>query len=125
MEYSEEEATLHYFLYPLAPLPDAPADAPAEHLPVATTRPETILGDTAVAVHSADPRYAALVGREAVVPCSGGRRVPVIADEAVDPEFGTGALKARPSPSLRWTSLPEGGGRGGSRLLSALNISAR
>jgi valyl-tRNA synthetase len=63
---------------------------------VATTRPETILGDTAVAVHPEDARYASLVGRECEVPMGGGRRIKVIADEYVDREFGTGALKITP-----------------------------
>lgn len=63
---------------------------------MATTRPETILGDTAVAVHPEDPRYASLVGRECEVPMGGGRRIKVIADEYVDREFGTGALKITP-----------------------------
>ena len=76
------------------------ADSPSgEFLPVATTRPETILGDTAVAVHPGDARYASLVGRELLVPCGGGRRVRVIADEYVDAEFGTGALKITPGAS--------------------------
>lgn len=65
------------------------------HLPVATTRPETILGDTALAVHPEDPRYMHLIGRMAVVPCS-GRLIPIIADTYVDMEFGTGALKITP-----------------------------
>lgn len=88
VEYSEEAGTLYYFKYPVADC--------EEHLPVATTRPETILGDTAVAVHPEDPRYAHLVGREAVVPMSGGRRIRIIADSYVDREFGTGALKITP-----------------------------
>ncbi len=64
-------------------------------LAVATTRPETILGDTAVAVHPEDERYGDYVGRTALVPML-GRRIPVIADEYVDREFGTGALKVTP-----------------------------
>lgn len=68
----------------------------AEYLPVATTRPETICGDTAVCVHPADERYSHLVGKQVVVPMSGGRTIPVIADEYVDMEFGTGALKITP-----------------------------
>ena len=63
---------------------------------VATTRPETMLGDTAVAVHPDDPRYAHLVGREVELPLS-GRRIPVVADPHVDPEFGTGAVKVTPA----------------------------
>ncbi len=62
---------------------------------VATTRPETMLGDTAVAVHPEDPRYTDLVGRKAVLPLV-GRRIPVIADEYSDPEKGTGAVKITP-----------------------------
>ena len=62
---------------------------------VATTRPETMLGDTAVAVHPNDPRYSALVGRNAVLPLV-GRKIPVIADEYSDPEKGTGAVKITP-----------------------------
>lgn len=65
------------------------------HLPVATTRPETILGDTAVAVHPEDERYKQYIGRECIVPMT-GRRIRIIADEYVDREFGTGALKITP-----------------------------
>ena len=96
VEYSEEEATLHVFRYPVAPHPGAPGGSPPEFIPVATTRPETIPGDTAVAVHPEDPRYSHLVGRECEVPGSGGRRIPILADEYVDREFGTGALKIAP-----------------------------
>ncbi len=66
-----------------------------EHIPVATTRPETILGDTGVAVHPEDPNYQRFVGRKVIVPIL-GREIPVIADEYVDREFGTGALKITP-----------------------------
>ncbi len=65
------------------------------HITVATVRPATILADVAVAVHPEDERYRGLVGREVIVPYV-GRRVPVIADERVEPEFGTGALKVTP-----------------------------
>ncbi|KIY92395.1 valyl-tRNA synthetase [Monoraphidium neglectum] len=88
VEYSEEPGFLYYFRYPVA-------DAPGEFLPVATTRPETILGDTAVAVHPEDERYRQYVGRELTVPMT-GRTIRVIADEYVDMEFGTGALKITP-----------------------------
>lgn len=67
-----------------------------DYLPVATTRPETIVGDTAVCVHPEDERYKHLVGKHVVVPMSGGRTIPIIADEYVDMEFGTGALKITP-----------------------------
>ena len=63
---------------------------------VATTRAETMLGDTAVAVHPDDPRYAHLIGREVELPLS-DRRIPVVADPHVDPEFGTGAVKVTPA----------------------------
>ena len=87
VEYSEEEATLYYFKYTLK--------GSDEFIPVATVRPETILGDTAVAVHPEDERYKHLVGRTAIVPML-GREIPVIADEYVSREFGTGALKITP-----------------------------
>ena len=90
VEYSDESGSLYFFKYPLA-------GDPSSHLPIATTRPETILGDTAVAVHPEDPRYAKFIGKEVEVPMSGGRRIPVIADEYVDREFGTGALKITPA----------------------------
>ncbi|MGE5137068.1 MAG: valine--tRNA ligase [Gemmatimonadota bacterium] len=67
-----------------------------ESIVVATTRAETMLGDTAVAVHPDDQRYAHLVGREIELPLS-GRRIPVVADPHVDPEFGTGAVKVTPA----------------------------
>ena len=86
VETSEEEVTLYYFNYPVEG---------GEFLPVATTRPETILGDTAVAVHPGDERYRHLVGKRAYVPIL-GREIPIIADDYVDMEFGTGALKVTP-----------------------------
>jgi valyl-tRNA synthetase len=92
VEYSDEPGALYYFKYMIR---DAGGNEPRPYIPVATTRPETILGDTAVAVHPQDPRYAGLVGRTALVPIL-GREIPVIADEAVDREFGTGALKITP-----------------------------
>ena len=69
---------------------------PERTIAVATTRPETILGDVAVAVHPDDPRYAGLVGRTALIPFV-DRPVPIIADPAVQPEFGTGAVKITPA----------------------------
>ncbi|HOU41724.1 MAG TPA: class I tRNA ligase family protein, partial [Promineifilum sp.] len=86
VEYSEEQGLLYYFQYPVAG---------GGFLPVATTRPETILGDTAVAVHPDDARYAALVGQMALVPIL-NREIPIIADPYVDMDFGTGALKVTP-----------------------------
>ncbi len=67
-----------------------------EGIDVATTRPETLLGDWAVAVHPADPRYRARVGTQVLLPLL-DRRLPVVADEAVDPQFGTGAVKVTPA----------------------------
>jgi valyl-tRNA synthetase len=69
---------------------------PGRFLTVATTRPETMLGDTAVAVHPGDERYRDLVGRHVVLPLT-GRRVPIVADEYSDPEKGTGAVKITPA----------------------------
>ena len=87
VEYSEEAGTLYYFRYPLL--------GSDESIPVATTRPETILGDTAVAVHPDDARYKHLIGRTALVPIL-NRDIPVISDAAVSREFGTGAVKVTP-----------------------------
>jgi valyl-tRNA synthetase len=74
---------------------DYPVDGSDRVLTVATVRPETMLADTAVAVHPDDERYAGLLGEHCILPLV-GRRLPVIADEHVDPEFGTGALKITP-----------------------------
>ena len=88
----EEDGHLWHIRYPLQ---DPPADGPA-WLVVATTRPETMLGDVAVAVHPQDPRYAGLPGRRVELPLT-GRTIPVVADESVVPEFGTGCLKITPA----------------------------
>ena len=88
VEYSEEPGTLYYFKYMLA-------DGSGEFIPVATTRPETIPGDNAVAVHPDDPRYTHFIGKKVVVPIL-GRLIPVIADDYVEKDFGTGALKITP-----------------------------
>lgn len=100
--YSEEPGTLYYFKYMLAlgsgsSVSGAEAELPhsREYIPVATTRPETILGDTAVAVHPEDERYQKYIGRKVIVPIL-GREIPVIADEYVARDFGTGALKITP-----------------------------
>jgi valyl-tRNA synthetase len=87
VEYEEEDATLYYFKYMIK-------DS-GEFIPVATIRPETILGDTAVAVHPDDERYKKFLGRTALVPIL-NREIPVIADEYVSMDFGTGALKITP-----------------------------
>ena len=90
----EETGTLWSIRYHLA-RPDGSPD-PGAWITVATTRPETIFGDTAVAVHPDDERYTSLVGREAILPFI-GRRVPIITDEHVEREFGTGAVKITPA----------------------------
>ena len=88
VEYEDEIGELSYLRYPYA-------DGDG-HLTVATTRPETMLGDTAVAVHPDDPRFAGAVGRTVRLPLL-GREIPVVGDDAVDPEFGTGAVKVTPA----------------------------
>ena len=90
VEFSEEKGKLYYFKYPVA------GGGEDDFLPVATTRPETILGDTAVCVHPEDPRYSQFVGKSVVVPTQ-NREIPIIADDYVDREFGTGALKITPA----------------------------
>ena len=85
---ADEAGHLWHFRYPLA--------SGDGHLVVATTRPETMLGDSAVAVHPDDDRYRDLVGQEVILPIV-GRRIPIIADDYVDPEFGTGCVKITPA----------------------------
>ncbi len=92
---TEETGTLWTLRYHLIE-PASGAPAADAWISVATTRPETILGDTAVAVHPADARYASLVGRMVRIPFV-ERDVPIVADEAVDPAFGTGAVKVTPA----------------------------
>ncbi|HLA65146.1 MAG TPA: valine--tRNA ligase [Candidatus Saccharimonadales bacterium] len=92
--HREEVGTLWTIRYHLEQ-PDGSAD-PGHWISVATTRPETLLGDVAVAVHPDDDRYRELVGRLAILPFL-GRRLPIIADESVDPKFGTGAVKITPA----------------------------
>src|SRR3954453_11158700 len=86
-----EQREMHDTLYMI----DYPLESGSGSLTVATVRPETMLADTAIAVHPADERYTRLIGEAAVLPLV-GRRLPIIADEYVDPEFGTGALKITP-----------------------------
>ena len=94
VEYSEEQGTLYYFKYPIAGhhLDEGPGQG---YIPVATTRPETILADTAVAVHPDDERYRHLIGSTCLVPML-NRTIPVIHDTYVSMDFGTGALKITP-----------------------------
>ena len=91
LEVEQREVTgrLWYFAYPIE-------DGGGRRIVVATTRPETMLGDTAVAVHPEDERYRDLVGRHAVLPIV-GRRLPIVADEYSDPEKGSGAVKITPA----------------------------
>jgi valyl-tRNA synthetase len=89
VEYEEKAGKLWHLAYPVA--------GSDERLVVATTRPETMLGDTAVAVHSEDPRYKHLIGKRVALPLT-GREIPIIADDIlVDPAFGTGAVKVTPA----------------------------
>ena len=94
VEYSDEPGLLYYFKYPVAGA-DLEAGPGQGYIPVATTRPETILGDTAVAIHPDDERYRHLIGKTCLVPIL-NRTIPVIHDTYVDVEFGTGALKITP-----------------------------
>ena len=87
--YGEEDASLYYVRYQVQGIDN-------EWITIATTRPETILGDTAIAVHPKDERYQHLVGQQALVPLL-DRPIPIIADNYVDREFGTGALKITPA----------------------------
>ncbi len=121
VEYSEEPGTLYYFKYMLAGgQPSAPTSS-GEYIPVATTRPETILADTAVAVHPEDERYRNFVGKKVVVPML-EREIPVIADEYVTRDFGTGALKITPGHDPNDYEI---GQRHGLPVLSMLDREAR
>lgn len=91
VEYSNEKGFLYYIKYPI--------EKSKNYITVATTRPETMLGDTAVAVHPDDERYKKLLGSYVILPIV-GRRIPIIQDESVDKKFGTGAVKVTPSHSL-------------------------
>ncbi|HJM04460.1 MAG TPA: valine--tRNA ligase [Candidatus Saccharimonadaceae bacterium] len=88
VDHKQEKGTLWHIAYPLI-------DKIGE-ITIATTRPETLFGDTAVAVNPADPRYKDLIGLHVQLPLS-GREIPIIGDEYVDPEFGTGAVKITPA----------------------------
>jgi len=88
VESAEEQGHIWHVRYPLADIDD--------HVSVATTRPETMLGDTAVAVHPEDERYAHLIGHYVDLPLS-DRKIPIVGDAYVDPEFGSGCLKITPA----------------------------
>lgn len=92
VEQREEKSKLYYIKYPLK-------ESTGEFITVATTRPETMLGDSAVAVNPKDKRYQNYIGKIAILPLV-GRELPVIADRYVDPEFGTGAVKITPAHDL-------------------------
>ncbi|RYR04307.1 hypothetical protein Ahy_B06g083982 isoform D [Arachis hypogaea] len=87
-KYSEESGHLYYIKYRVA--------GRSDFLTVATTRPETLFGDVALAVNPKDERYAQFIGQMAIVPQTFGRHVPILADKHVDKEFGTGVLKISP-----------------------------
>ena len=108
----EEDGTLWHVRYPLE---DGAAD-----IVVATTRPETMLGDVAVAVHPADARYQHLIGRRVVLPLT-GRTIPVIADDYVDPAFGTGCVKITPAHDFNDYQV---GARHGLDALSVMTLDA-
>jgi valyl-tRNA synthetase len=91
----EVKGSLWYLRYPLEGKTFNPED-PASFIVVATTRPETMLGDTAIAVHPDDERYAHLVGKHVILPLV-GRKIPIVADEYSDPEKGSGAVKVTPA----------------------------
>lgn len=89
VEHEEQPGNLYHVRYLVE-------GSEGEYVTVATTRPETILGDTAVAVHPEDDRYRHLVGKHLILPIV-GRKLPIVADEYVDPSFGTGAVKVTPA----------------------------
>jgi valyl-tRNA synthetase len=95
VEQVEVKGHLWHLRYPLEDRAFA-SDDPSTYIVVATTRPETMLGDTAVAVHPDDERYQALIGKHVILPLV-GRRIPIIADEFSDPEKGSGAVKITPA----------------------------
>ncbi|MCX5681250.1 MAG: class I tRNA ligase family protein, partial [Candidatus Omnitrophica bacterium] len=88
-EHKDIEGALYYIRYPFK-------DDPQKFIVVATTRPETMLGDTAVAVHPTDLRYKDLVGKKLILPLI-NREIEIIADSIIDPQFGTGAVKVTPA----------------------------
>ena len=117
--HHEEPGTLWTIRYHLAGADGSPH--PDRWISVATTRPETLLGDTAVAVHPDDGRYSALVGSTAVLPFL-GRALPIVADEAVERAFGTGAVKITPAHDANDYEL---GKRHGLAAISVLDEAAR
>jgi len=96
VEYREVESTLYYIKYYIA---DDNGQPTAEYISIATQRPETIMGDTAVCVHPSDERYIHLKGKQVIVPII-NRVVPLLFDDYVDKDFGTGALKITPAHDI-------------------------
>lgn len=118
VENKEEQGSLWHFRYPLA---DGAKTADGkDYLVVATTRPETMLGDSAVAVHPEDERYLALVGKFVELPLV-GRRIPIIADDYVDMDFGTGCVKITPAHDFNDYEV---GKRHGAQLINVFDQSA-
>ncbi|WP_345797703.1 valine--tRNA ligase [Castellaniella sp. MT123] len=113
---SEEDGHMWEIRYPLT----TPADG-LTHLVVATTRPETMLGDVAVMVHPEDERYAHLIGRTVTLPLV-GREIPIIADDYVDREFGTGVVKVTPAHDFNDYAV---GQRHGLPMISVLTLDAK
>ena len=97
LEYKEEKGKLYYIRYPLKPI--TYNLKPKTYIVVATTRPETMLGDMAVAVNPKDKRYKNLIGQKVILPLV-GREIPIIVDRLIDPKFGTGAVKITPGHDL-------------------------
>ena len=119
VENKEEQGHMWYFRYPLAD--GATTVDGKNYLVVATTRPETMLGDTAVAVNPEDERYTALIGKEIELPLV-GRRIPIIADDYVDKEFGTGCVKITPAHDFNDYEV---GKRGGTILINIFDRDAK
>jgi len=103
LEYREVEGTLYYIRYPIiiekSKVQNSKSKTDSKFIVVATTRPETMLGDAAVAVNPKDERYQNLIGQRALLPLQ-NREIPIIADAAVEKEFGTGAVKVTPAHDL-------------------------
>lgn len=93
VEFEEKDASFWHLRYPIA---DEAGNPSGEYLELATTRPETMLGDTAVAVHPDDERYRHLVGKNVILPLV-GKRIPIVADTYVEMDFGTGVVKITPA----------------------------
>src|SRR5208283_5513477 len=110
----EVKGHLWHFRYPIATLDGQDS---GEFITVATTRPETMLGDTAVAVHPEDERYTKLIGRNVRLPLV-GRLIPIVADEYSDPEKGTGAVKITPAHDFNDFEV---GKRHGLRIVNVLD----